>query len=201
MTVASRRGACAVLLALAWALCTVPTAAGKTPSIETAEQGDEITVTAFADMQVDARTVWSVISDYDHLAEFIPDMRSSRVIQRDGDRLLVEQRGEFGFLFFLQPVQVRLVVVESPQQLIVAHAVAGNLREMEGRYAVEKLPSGEVRLSYSGRLVPEFPVPPLIGRMQVKRVLARQFTALVKEIHRRDALVQGVPPPASSLQR
>ena len=34
-------------------------------------------MTASAEMQVDPRTVWSVITDYDHLAEFIPYMRSS----------------------------------------------------------------------------------------------------------------------------
>lgn len=161
--------------------------------IETSGQGDIVTVTATAEMQVDSRSVWQVISDYDHLSEFIPGMHSSHIVQRDGDKLLVQQTGEFGFLFFQQLVEVNLAVVESPPQRIVARAVGGNLREMEGRYELETLSTGAVRLSYYGRLVPAFPVPPVIGKMVVRSVLARQFTAMVKEILRRDALARGAP--------
>jgi carbon monoxide dehydrogenase subunit G len=160
-------------------------------SVETDGQGELITVTASADMQVDPRTVWAVISDYDRLAEFIPGMRSSRVIQRDGDQVLVEQTGEFGFLFFRQPVEVRLAVSESPPRRIVAHAVGGNLRSMEGRYAVESLANDLVRLSYSGRLGPGFQVPPFVSRIAVRSTMDRQFRALVQEIVRRDPSVRG----------
>jgi len=69
----------------------------------------------------------------------------------------------------------------------LAHAVGGNLREMEGRYTVAIMPTGAVRLSYSGRLVPDFAVPPVIGKMVVRNVLAEQFRAMVEEIVRRDA--------------
>ncbi len=183
------------LLILAWGFCAPVAALAQRVSIETSGEGDLVTVTASAEMQVDPRTVWSAISDYDHLAEFIPNMRSSRVVQRDGDRLLVEQTGEFGFLFFQQPVEVKLAVVESPPWRIVAHAVGGNLREMEGRYELESLPMGAVRLSYSGRLVPGFPVPPIIGRVVVRSVLAKQFTAMVNEILRRDAATRSARQP------
>lgn len=187
MTGASRLRAAATALMLAWALCAPFAATAQQISVETSGHGDFITVTAFADMRVDPHTVWNVISDYDHLAEFIPDMRTSRVIQRDGDKLVVEQTGRFAFLFFHQQIEVKLSVVESPQRRIAARAVGGNLREMEGLYALETLPTGEVRLSYSGRLIPEFPMPPIVGKMVVRSVMARQFTAMVKEILRRDA--------------
>jgi carbon monoxide dehydrogenase subunit G len=180
-----------LLLLLADALRGAAAASVDRISVETDGQGELITVTASADMQVDPRTVWAVISDYDRLAEFIPGMRSSRVIQRDGDQVLVEQTGEFGFLFFRQPVEVRLSVAESPPRRIVAHAVGGNLRSLEGRYVVDSLPGGEVRLSYSGRLVSGFQVPPFVSRMAVRSTMARQFQALVQEIVRRDLSARG----------
>ncbi|MDM0032791.1 SRPBCC family protein [Variovorax sp. J22P271] len=190
------RRAAVALLALGCAQCTWIAAAAQQVSIDTTSQGEGVVVTAFADMQVDPRTAWSVISDYDHLAEFIPDMQSSRVVRRDGDRLLVDQAGHFGFLFFQQPVTVRLEVVESPrQQHIVARAVSGNLRQMEGRYALEVLATGEVRLSYAGRVEPDFPLPPVVGKAVLRRVMARQFNALVKEIVRRDAAAGALPAP------
>lgn len=155
--------------------------------IETNGQGDDITVTASAEMLVDARVAWDVITDYDHLADFIPYMRSSRVVRRDADRVVIEQTGMFSFLFYRQPVQAQLAVVESPPQRVMAHAVGGNLREMEGRYTLEKLPAGTVRLCYTGRLVPGFAVPPVIGKAVMRTVLADQFSAMVREIERRDA--------------
>ena len=181
-----RRRIVAAALLLAGTLPPQPAIAAGQIRFEADGEGELITITASADMQVDARTVWAVISDYDRLAEFIPDMHSSRVIRRDGDQVLVEQTGEFGFLFFRQPIEVRLSVAESPPRRIVAHAVGGNLQSLEGRYAVDSLPGGEVRLSYSARLVPGFQVPPFVSRMAVRSTMARQFQALVQEIVRRD---------------
>jgi carbon monoxide dehydrogenase subunit G len=177
-------------------LCALADGAAAQPVVRvtTAGQGGTITVAASAEMAVEAGTAWNVITDYDHLAEFIPDMQSSRVIRHDGDQLLVEQRGSLGFLFFQQPIEVTLSVIEAPQRGIEAHAVSGNMAEMDGRYGLETLPSGLVRLSYSGRLVPDFPVPPVVGRIAVRSVLERQFNALVAEIVRRDTAVRGAAP-------
>lgn len=177
--------------ACAWAALTALSpgmALAQAPQVETARRGELITVSASVDLPVDVQTAWSVISDYDHLADFIPDMQSSRVIEREGDRLLVEQKGMFGFLFFQQPVEARLAVTEMPQRSIVARSVAGNFKEMEGRYVLEPLPGGEVRLSYAGRLVPAFTVPPVVGTAVVRNMLTRQFSAMAAEILRRDRL-------------
>lgn len=181
-------GSAMVLLA---ALCASRASLAQRVDIETHREEEAITVEVSAEMAVDPRTVWNVITDYDHLARFIPYMRSSRVLQRDAGRLVVEQAGEFGFLFYRQPVEVRLAVVESPPGHVAARAIGGNLKEMEGRYTVESLPSGYTRLSYAGRLVPAFEVPPVIGRLAMQSVMGRQFDAMVKEIVRRDAERQG----------
>ena len=39
-------------------------------------QGEYITVKASVLMRVDARIAWEVLSDYDNLAQFIPDMKA-----------------------------------------------------------------------------------------------------------------------------
>lgn len=185
-------------LAMGGLLCLCQASSAQELSIETAKQNGAITVSASATMRVELETAWSVISDYDHLAEFIPSMHSSRVVQRNGGQLLVEQTGALVFLFFSQPVEVRLAVTEWPQQRIAARAVGGNLKEMEGSYTLEALPGGEVRLAYTARLLPDFPVPPVIGTLVVRNVLASQFTAMVNEIMRRDSLARVVPQAAPS---
>jgi Polyketide cyclase / dehydrase and lipid transport len=187
--------------AVAALLCGCQAATAQDLSIETSGKGGAITVSASADLRVRLDTAWGVISDYDHLADFVPDMRSSRVLQRNGDQLLVQQTGAFGFLFFQQPIDVELAVTESPSERIVAHAVGGNLREMDGRYTLTAPAPGEVRLTYVGRLVPEFAVPPVVGKLVVRNAMARQFSALVKEILRRDAAAANARPPATDAIR
>lgn len=168
-------------------VCSSLSAVAQKLSIETVDHHDAITVNASAVMQVRLATAWSVISDYEHLADFVPGMHSSRVLQRSDNQVLLEQTGSLGFLFFQQAIEVRLAVSESPPDRIVAHAVGGNLKQMDGSYTLETLPDGKVRLSYSGSLRPDFALPPLIGKLAVRQVLERQFKSLVDEILRREA--------------
>lgn len=161
-------------------------------SIESGRDGDFITFAASTELKVRRRIAWQVLSDYDHLADFIPDMKVSRVVLRTSDGVLLEQRGDFSFLFFSQPIDVVLAVYEEPQRRIIAHAVAGNLRDMEGRYELVASDRG-VRLSYFGRFTPDFYLPPLVGMPIVRSSMARQFRAMVAEIVRRDAVARGKP--------
>lgn len=190
-TRSGRRGAAILIAACAFAGLP-PAAAAQEISIEAGRQGDFITFTASAELKVEQRIAWQVLSDYDHLAEFIPDMKSSRVVLRTSDGAMIEQKGEFSFLFFHQPVDVVLAVYEEPQRRIIARAVAGNLRDMEGRYELLASDHG-VRLSYFGRFTPDFYVPPLIGMPIVRNSMAKRFRAMVAEIVRRDALARGKP--------
>ncbi|MCX7154752.1 MAG: SRPBCC family protein [Proteobacteria bacterium] len=153
-------------------------------SIETTRQGDFFLVDASVDLQSDVRIVWQVLSDYDRLAQFIPDMKSSRVVERNAEGPVVEQLGEYSFLFFSQPIEVRLQVVETPPHRIVSRAVAGSFREMTGSYDLSPI-SGGVRLRYAGRMNPKFDVPPFFGTVAVRAVAEKQFRGMVDEILRR----------------
>jgi len=68
------------------------------------------------------------------------------------------------------------------------------MRDMEGSYELQASEAG-LRLAYSGRFVPGFFVPPLIGLALVRRSLERRFRAMVEEIERRDALARIEPKP------
>jgi ribosome-associated toxin RatA of RatAB toxin-antitoxin module len=180
------------LFTLAVAPGLVRAAAAEAIETRIERQGEYITVSASAVMQVDARIAWEVLSDYDNLAQFIPDMKSSRVVSRSGDRVVVEQKGEIGFFFYRQPVDVTLEVLEQPQRRIVARRIDGNIRDLETRYELGTSDAG-VRFDYSGRFIPGFSLPPLIGMPIVRRIVERRFRAMVEEIVRRDALARSRP--------
>ena len=152
-------------------------------AVHVTRSGDAFQVSATAEFAGDAERTWRVLTDYGRLAEFIPDMQSSRVISRQGRDAVVEQKGEARVLFFGFPIDVRLAVTEHPYDRVVPRAVSGNFREMSNVYSLE-VDRGRVVLRYSGRMVPDFYVPPLIGTYALRQNVEASFRALVEEIER-----------------
>ena len=152
--------------------------------VHASRQGDVLEVEASAEFEASLRQTWQVLTDYDHLAEFIPGMHASRILVRTGNGVMVEQKGEARLLFFSYPIEVKLAVEEFPYERITSRAVAGNFREMRGAYHLEA-GEGRVTLRYRGRMTPDFIVPPLIGTFVLRKNVERQFGALVDEILRR----------------
>lgn len=152
--------------------------------VHASRQGEVLHVEASAEFKADVRQTWQVLTDYDHLAEFIPGMHVSRIVARGGNNVVVEQKGEARLLFFSYPIEIRLAIDEFPYDRITSRAVAGNFREMSGAYYLEA-DQERVRLRYTGSMIPDFLMPPLIGTIVLRRNVERQFAALVDEILRR----------------
>lgn len=158
-------------------------------SVRASREGDAVVLEAQALVKADARLVWEVVTGYDHYAEFVPDLDSSHILMRSGDTAIVDQRGRLGFFLFHFPLQVRLVVTETPFERVNSYAISGNVKEMTGTYTLA--PEGTMlRFLYSGRIVPTFQLPPHIGAAAVRHAVEAQFTALVKEVQRREALAR-----------
>jgi carbon monoxide dehydrogenase subunit G len=168
-----------------WLFLLVLPATGQTAeiSVQTTRHDDSFEVEATAEIEADMADAWKVLTDYDRLAEFIPGMKESRVVSRDGSNVVVDQRGEASLLFFTLPMHVRLAIEEYPYDRIVSSAISGNFKEMHGVYHLEAGDIG-LRLHYEGKFTPDFGVPPLIGTMLVRSTVERQFSAMVREIEK-----------------
>ena len=175
-------------LLLGWGLIGAsPVRSDEVIEVDAQWDGALVAVSANADLRVDAATAWSVLTDYDHFAEFIPDMVSSRIVSRSRDGMVVEHNGELGFLFFRQPMHLLLDVVLDPPRRIVARSVSGDLRDLKSSYDITEFPQA-VRLSYKARFLPAIALPPFMGLAVVRHEIRKQFTAMVNEIVRRGAL-------------
>jgi ribosome-associated toxin RatA of RatAB toxin-antitoxin module len=174
-----------LLLALSMApLFMAPPAQAAEITVNVTRNGEVFDVEARAEFEGGIARTWQVLTDYGRYAEFIPDISESRVIARNGQRVQVEQRGEVRLLFVSFPIDVRLAITEHPQERIVSRAVGGSFREMRSVYSLEA-GQGRVLVRYSGRLVPDFYVPPLIGTLVFRRSVETTFSALVDEVERR----------------
>jgi len=87
--------------------------------------------------------IWNVLTDYDRLSELIPNLASSEVISRDGNRINLKQVGSqklFGLNFSAQ-VQIELVENRDLGSLDF-HLVKGDFRLFEGAWKIQELKDG-----------------------------------------------------------
>lgn len=127
-----------------------------------------------------------VLTDYAHLADFIPDMHSSRIVSTHP--LQVEQHGTASFLMFSFPLRVVLEIEDQQDGRLQFHSVAGNLHDMRGSYHLDAAHEGTL-LRYEAIFKPEFQVPPFIGAAIMRREIERQFGGLIKEMDHRQAMM------------
>ncbi|MCS6787556.1 MAG: SRPBCC family protein [Thiobacillaceae bacterium] len=146
-----------------------------------------ITVRAFVDVPVDARLAWSVLTDYDHLAEFVPDMHYSRRVSRPGEPVRVHQKGEKSWLILDTPFEVVLLMQETPYSRIHFRQLSGTLKDMYGEWRLLPLPGG-VRITYVARLEPGLLSPRVPGDgFLIEADIQRMLEAIGREMLRRGA--------------
>jgi len=162
-------------------------------SVDATRRDDALEVVCRVSLDAPLELVWQTLTDYGRLAEFIPGMRRSRVVERRGAVTVVEQSGDAGFLFFTFPIEVTVASTERPPYALDVTLVKGNLKRLDGGYRIAPQPGGRILLTWSG--VVEAPaMPPLLGELVMRGNIEDQFRGMVSEIERRDALRRAALP-------
>jgi ribosome-associated toxin RatA of RatAB toxin-antitoxin module len=135
-------------------------------------------------------TAWKVLTDYEQLSQFVPDLKSCRVLSRSGNEVVVEQYGTAHFLFIPKPLHLVVRALETPITSVDISLVSGDMKLYASRWELAALPGGGTQIVYSGRLIPDFYVPGLLGarliRADVERMLAAVL-ARIESIHDQEA--------------
>lgn len=176
-------------LALIGATASANCGASDDVSVVAHAQGRAVQVQAVATLHVPYDLIWETLTDYAHLADFIPGMRVSRIVERRGATVVVEQEGAARFLAFSHTIRVTVESIEEPPRKIGIRVVKGNLKQLRGGYEIDPLPaplSGYV-LRWQGVIEPQLAVPGIIGAPLLRANVADQFLGMVKEIERRHA--------------
>jgi ribosome-associated toxin RatA of RatAB toxin-antitoxin module len=148
--------------------------------------GNAVEVSASARLRASARLIWQTLTDYNHLARFVPGMTSSRVVGHRDGAVMVAQTGTAGILFFEYPIDVVVAAYEHPRSSIEMKLVRGDMRRLEGTYRIEPVPGGDATvLRWQGIVEPDLLLPPIIGIIALRDDIAAQFRGVVGEIERR----------------
>jgi hypothetical protein len=154
-------------------------------------QQDGQHITVHVDCPVDApwSVVWEVLTDYDHMAQFISNLEYSGTEDRVDNVLRVRQSGKASrgplTLTFDNVREVELV----PYREIHSRLISGDLKASD--FVTRILEVDErIHIINSGHYTPNIWVPPLIGPVLIKSETQKQFGEIRTEILRRSALVR-----------
>jgi ribosome-associated toxin RatA of RatAB toxin-antitoxin module len=144
-------------------------------------------VTAIGFVRATPEQAWRVLTDYDRLPDFVPDLVSARLLSRSGNVARIEQKNNAGIMFVSHTVRMVLQVEEAPCSTIDVRLIEGDMKRYDIHWdlepeSVDGMPG--TRITFSGVMEPKFLVPPLFGRAVVQTSLKNTLEAVVAEIER-----------------
>jgi Polyketide cyclase / dehydrase and lipid transport len=163
-------------------------------AVRTSKEGDNIIVDVDLAVQASQDEVWSVLTDYDRMAQFVANLEASTIISRTGNTLDVMQKGtaRYGLLSF--PFESVRRVVLTPFRQIHSTIVSGDMTgsEITTRVASD---GAMTKVSVRSQFVPTIWLPPVVGLQVIASQTRKQWFTLREEILRRRALI-AEPAPA-----
>ncbi len=149
--------------------------------------GEAIEVDVELVVQATPQEAWNVLTDYDHMADFVSNVAMSRIIHRDKDRIEVAQTsrltfGPFEFKFdnvreieFVPLLEIRSKLIRGDMKASV----------FTTRIAAQ---GNATRITNHGRFISGHWIPPLIGTAVLEAETRKQFAEFRAEILRRKEL-------------
>jgi len=150
------------------------------------QDGSRIIVDVRLPVAATALETWAVATDYEHMASFVSNLESSRILTRVGNVLTIEQkgrasRGPLSFAF----QNVREIVLTPPRE-IRSRLVSGDLEASE--FTTRVIDHGaSAEIVNHGEFIPKVWVPPIIGPAVIEAETRKQFAELRAEVLRRKA--------------
>jgi hypothetical protein len=156
------------------------------------KDGPEVAVEVDCPVNASVAVAWEVLTDYDHMSEFLSNVQSSSVQGRDGHTLQVYQKGKATRGLLSISFENLREVVLVPFQEIRSRLISGDMKA--SAFTTRVVDGGTlVHIINSGRYTPKIWVPPLIGPALIEAETRKHFGELRTEILRRSALRAKAP--------
>ena len=102
----------------------------------------------------DVDTAWSVLTDYDDFARFLPNITSSRIISEDGDRIVFEQTNMVDLWLFQEEFTVQIAATKFKPSKVDFQLADGELKKLIGRWQIEEVSPGKILISHAVEVEP-----------------------------------------------
>lgn len=149
--------------------------------------------------------VWRILTNYERMTEFVPDLESCKVLSRNGNEVMIEQFGVARLLFMSRPIHLIVRATEQPMSAIDIALVSGDMKHYEARWELIPMPeTGGTKVVYKGRMMPNFYVPSLFGSKMIRMDVEHMMRAVLARLDRRDdrqptvnSILMPTPAPAT----
>lgn len=146
-------------------------------------QGRHRRILASISIPCSIEQVWNVLTDYDHLADFIPNLSISRRLENAGPGTLLEQVGTQCFLNIQFCARVVLDMAEQFPHRIGFSMVEGDFKTFEGAWRLEpdEYAENATRLVYEVTVCPPRAIPALLIERHLRHDLSQNLQAIRRQ--------------------
>lgn len=153
------------------------------PTVRITDQDGTLQVSISLRVAVLPREAWAVLTDFEHMPDFIPNLESSQVLLRAGKSLQVEQKGSISLGVLPIHYESKRQVDLTPYKMIRSHSLSGNTR-LDSVMVLTPI-GKDTLLAYRATAVPDLPVPNSLISSYMGDMLEGQFKAMGQEMLRR----------------
>ncbi len=133
--------------------------------------------------------VLAVLTDFDHMVGIVPNLESSRILSRTGNVFIIAQRGKADFGPFSFPFESQRRIELFADGRLLAEALSGSTKFMRSELRVQAQGGGS-RVDYRIEMIPDRWLPSSLGVNFMRHELAEQFSALLREMERRQTFAK-----------
>lgn len=174
---AHRLLAATVTLLLGVAVAAASATIDTTPVVSIGRQRDAYTVDARFDVRHPAALALEVLTDYEAIPRYMPDVKKSVVRHRYGHYAIVEQEVVSRVMMFSKRVQLRLAIVQSDDTLRFRDELGTSFHRYEGHWTLTEQ-GGTTAVRYHLVAHPSFSVPAFL----IRRLLARDANETIDRL-------------------
>lgn len=139
-------------------------------------------------LDLDPQWIWAVLTDYDQLSRFIPNLQTSRLLWRRGHVVGLEQEGAQSFMGLRFKARVQLELTEHVAERRLSFVMSkGDFRRFEGVWQIGQHAAGTTLL-YELTVQGCVGMPIGLIEQRLREDLAANLRAVQREAQRRAAL-------------
>ncbi len=150
---------------------------------------DSYTLNSQFIVPVPPQIAWNVLTDYDHLSQFVHSMRG-HIRSEKGDDLLVNQVATGGFLFFTVSVSALLLIHEEPiHDILFTDTTGKDFKNYSGSWNLLPIPQG-TQIIYQLKAEKNKNTPGFVTGKILQSTTRDLLNELRREMERREVLIQ-----------
>jgi len=156
-------------------------------------EGEKVIVDLNMLIPATPQEVWGVLTDFNHMVEFISNMKESKIVENTGDKLKLFQRGvaAYGPIDFAFESTRELTL--TPYTKIQTHMLNGNMKSMDGTTQVIE-EGKQSRIVLHNESIPGRWIPPVVGKSFIEHETREQYQEIRNEVIKRLKIVSANKP-------